>query len=260
MLPHPFRRRWRRRRRSVATVTRPLLISTLGGVLALLGQLATALAAEAPRQSPAAIEHAAESFLRQALAAEYEHFEVSARGVDSRLSLEACDDTLEAFIPHGRDAARASTVGVRCTGSVPWTVYVRMEIEAQAKVAVAARLLRRGTVLRAGDLRLAERDVRRMHSDWFTDSESLIGLEVQRTLREGSPIRSRDVDQPLLIRRNDRIRIQGGSGGRVSITARGRALEDGREGERIRAENIDSGREVEGWVIDRGTIQIGPRP
>lgn len=210
----------------------------------------------AESQSPEQVEKAAERFLHDKLAEEYKYVEVNAHGIDSRLKLDKCDGELEPFIPHGRDAIRASTVGVRCSGNVPWTVYVRMETKVSADVLVAARPLSRGAIIDNNDLRLARRDMSRARGSWYSSIDDVVGLEVQRSIRQGEPLTSRLLDEPILIKRGDRVTIKAGRGRALSITAHGQAKESGRKGERIRVENLDSGREVEGVVTGKGTIQV----
>lgn len=225
-------------------------------VILLLQPFTAPCALTAERQPPEQIEQAAENHLYGILASEHDHVEVTARGVDSRLNLSKCSGELEPFIPHGRDALRASTVGVSCAGEETWTVYVRMEIKISAAMVVAAHPLSRGTTLQGNDLNLAIRDVRRTHGNWYTNADEVIGLETLRNIRQGDPITSRTVDQPLLIGRGDRVTIQAGADRHISITTHGKAQEDGRKGETIRVENLDSGREIEAQVVGSGVVRV----
>ncbi|MBK1726928.1 flagellar basal body P-ring formation chaperone FlgA [Halorhodospira neutriphila] len=236
---------------------RPRAPSPRPCALLLLLLIGSAAAADRPRQSPEALEAAAEAFLEEALAEAYEEVEVTARGLDGRLSLRPCNAPLEAFIPHGRDPLRASTVGVRCTGEAPWTVYVRTEIEARSSVLVAARPLQRGARLRRSDVSAAMRDVRRIHGQWYTDPQEVVGQQVRRRLRQGEPLTASQLEAPVLVERGERVLIEAGRGAAIRITSRGRALDDGRQGERVRVENLDSGQEIEGRVIGEGRVRVG---
>ncbi len=219
--------------------------------------LAAASPAAAERQSPETIREAAEAFLTAELEDAFDEVRVEARGVDSRLNLDRCDGELQAFVPHGRSAQRASTVGVECSGDAPWTVYVRMEVEARAEMVVAQRSVRRGHRLSAGDLTLAPRDARRIRGDFYRDPERLIGQEARRGLREGQPVTGNDVQPPMLVQRGDRVDIVAGGNNSLRISGGGRALERGREGDRIRVENLDSGREIQAQVVDEGRVRVG---
>ncbi|MFP4647733.1 MAG: flagellar basal body P-ring formation chaperone FlgA [Halorhodospira sp.] len=230
------------RRRGVALLALLLLVAPL-----------PALGAS---QSPEAIQEAAERFLQEKLQGEYDEVSVTARGIDTRLNLTPCKGELEAFIPHGRPPQRTSTVGVRCDGEAPWTLYVRMEVELKTRMLVAERSLRRGSRLQADDVRLALRDARRVRGTFYRTPEAIAGLEMSRSVREGTVLTDRHVQPPLLIERGDRVTILAGNEGSIQISSRGRALERGREGDRVRVENLDSGREIEGQVTGDGTIRI----
>ncbi len=243
------------RRQGTASPLPEALSWPLCALLLLL--MGDAAAADRPRQSPEAIEAAAEAFLEEELDQKYEEVEVTARGLDSRLGLSPCKAPLEAFIPHGRDPLRASTVGVRCTGEAPWTVYVRTEIKARSSILVAARPLRRGARVSREDVSAALRDVRRIHGQWYTDPEEVVGQQVRLPLRQGEPLTASQLEAPLLVERGERVLLEAGGSAAIRITSRGRALDDGHQGERIRVENLDSGQEVEGRVIGEGRVRTG---
>ncbi len=194
--------------------------------------------------------------MRAELAGAFDQVSVNARGVDSRLNLQACDQGLEAFVPYGRTPQRASTVGVRCTGEQPWTIYVRMEVEAQTEMVVAARALSRGSRITRKDVRLAPRDAQRIRDAFYQKPERVVGQEVRRGLREGSAITGTDIQPPQLIDRGDQVVIRAGQGGSIEITSRGRALERGREGERVRVENLSSNNEIQGRVTGEGQVRV----
>ncbi len=219
--------------------------------------LACGAAADDAIQSTAAIEQTAERYLRAAL--EHTHggtVVVTASQVDPRLRLQACDAPLEGFLPPGRDPLRTTTVGVRCPGGAPWSLYIPVTVEIHSEVVVAARPLRRGTRVHADDLRLATREVSRNRHAWFTRVEEVLGLEVRRAVREGDILTVQAVVEPLLVRRGGEVIIEAGGNGGVHITGRGEALQDGREGDRIRVRNLDSGREIQGRVIAPNRIEV----
>lgn len=242
--------------RRVGRSARPSPAWRLAVVLLALTVLAPA-AAQASTQSPEAIRETAEVFLREALAGEYDEVEVEARGVDGRLKLRACDGELEGFIPRGRSPHQAGTVGVRCSGEAPWTVYVRMETTLKTEMVVAGRSLRRGQRLAAADLRTATRDARRVRGEFYRDAGDLVGQEVRRSLREGVAVTGNHVQPPTLVERNDRVTIAAGRGDAIQISSRGRALEHGQKGDRIRVENLDSGREIQARVVGEGQVRVG---
>jgi flagella basal body P-ring formation protein FlgA len=218
---------------------------------------ATPIALKAAHQQPEEVEKAAESFLSDILSRDYEHVEVKARGIDTRLNLAQCSGKLEPFIPHGRNPLRASTVGVSCNGAEPWTIYVRMDIEIETPVVVASRPISRGTILASNDVSMERRDIRRLYGNWFTKVSEVTGLEAQRSIRQGDPITSNAIDQPILVSRGNRVTIKAVVGSSISITTSGEAQEDGRKGDTIRVKNLESGTEIDARVVGPGVVRVG---
>ena len=77
--------------------------------------------------------------------------------LDPRLALARCEQPLEPFVPNGQRRLGNATIGVRCDGQRPWTLYVPVRITSSVNILTARRPLSRGTVLAADDLVTVER-------------------------------------------------------------------------------------------------------
>src|SRR3546814_18103996 len=73
------------------------------------------------------------------------------------------------------------------------------------------------------------------------DPEKIVGMSPRRVLIEGRPIRVGDVRPPILVPRGSIVTIMFSTGA-MTLTARGKAAEDGAEGDTIRVQNTKSGR------------------
>jgi flagella basal body P-ring formation protein FlgA len=181
--------------------------------------------------------------------------EVEVGRLDSRLKLDACDQPIEAFdSPNGLRNGRG-VIGVRCPGSTPWKLYVPVSIATLEDVVVARRPLVRGQALTAADLALEPIDTNRLHKAYFTRVEDVVGLRSKRAVSAGEPVYASQLKREQLVRRNSRVAIIANTGG-LLVTMSGKALADGGRGDRIRVENLDSGREVTGTVTGRGVIEV----
>ena len=60
-----------------------------------------------------------------AIARGYDDVMVSIRPLDSRLAPAMCDEPLQALPANTTRTLGAVSVGVRCNGTKPWTIYVR---------------------------------------------------------------------------------------------------------------------------------------
>ena len=72
----------------------------------------------------------------------------------------------------------------------------------------------------------------------------------------GAVLSADHVEQVPVIFRGDEVELVAASSG-IWVSARGVAVQDGSVGNRIRVRNRDSGRIVQGTVMDNGTVDMG---
>ena len=120
--------------------------------VALLSFGANAIAASQAWQPTEEIAAAAEKFLQGRIGKTASHTTVKAGALDSRHRLSLCSRPLEAFLRRGTEISARTIVGVRCSGTKPWKVYVPVNVVVTADVLVASRTLPRGHLIGAGDL------------------------------------------------------------------------------------------------------------
>jgi flagellar basal body P-ring formation protein FlgA len=76
------------------------------------------------------------------------------------------------------------------------------------------------------------------------------------TIYAGRPIRAADIGAPALVERNQIVPLVYAAGG-LQITAEGRALDRGGEGDVIRVMNLSSRVQVTGIVDETGAVRVG---
>lgn len=233
----------RRGRRVADAAARPL------AAVATLFICAVGTAAE--RQPLAAVERAAEAFV----AAGATGAEAKASPLDRRLNLPHCDRPLEAFLRPGARVQRRTVVGVRCSGSRPWKVYVPVSLAVSGQVLVLARPLPRGHVLTSADLETARRDLSRLPAGYATEPAAVVGQRLKQSLRAGAVITPGTLEARTLVRRGQSVTLLAGSEA-VRIRMGGKALMDGALNQRIRVENTSSGRTVEGIVRSAELVEV----
>lgn len=175
--------------------------------------------------------------------------------LDSRLRLAACRDGLEPFLPPGARRGASTTVGVRCRGPVAWKVFLTARVRIEAQLVTAVRALPRGTVLRAEDLRVEQRDTALAPSGAIGDPALAIGKRLRQPLLAGRPVTRSMLDILPVIRRGQRVTLLARTG-TLTVRMEGQALSDGRPGERIRVRNNSSQRIIEGVVVDSGLVMV----
>jgi len=122
----------------------------------------------------------------------------------------------------------------------------------QADVLLAARTLRAGTQIGAGDVILTSDPA---PPGAARAPEDAIGLETRVTLYAGRPIPLASLGPPALVERNQMVTLVFLSSG-LEIRADGRALERGAEGAAVRIMNLASRSTVTGTVIAAGTVSV----
>jgi flagella basal body P-ring formation protein FlgA len=224
---------------------------TLGSLL-----LVSATMAGVPEWQPNAdISATAEAYVRGMSGGAGGKTAVQAATLDPRHHLPRCDRDLSAFVRPGTRVQARTIVGVRCTGSKPWKVYIAVDVVTMATVYVARATLPKGHLLTAADLATDERDVSRMTGGYLTSPEALIGQRLKQQLTAGRIITPQVLQADNIIRRGQSVTLTATAGG-INVTMSGKSLMDGALNQRIRAENLSSGRVIEGIVRSREHVEI----
>lgn len=204
-------------------------------------------------QDTAEIETAARLYIKERVGGE--QTSVAANPLDPRIRLARCDKALEAFVRPGTRIRARTTVGVRCTGSRSWKVYVPVDLVETADVLIPKRALRRGQIIAADDLVADHRDVSRLHSGYFTRTEELIGQRVKATVSAGRVITPSMIEPDVVIQRGQTVTLSVANSA-VSIRMAGKAMQDGGLHQRIKVKNLNSGRIIEGFVRSPENVEV----
>ena len=111
---------------------------------------------------------------------------------------------------------------------------------------------------------ITERDVKwvsvrrdRLPRGTITDINELIGMAAKRSLRPGIPVQASAVQKPILVPKGSLVTIFL-KARRMTLTAQGKALEDGSDGDTIRITNTQSDKVIEAEVTGAGRAQVLP--
>lgn len=137
----------------------------------------------------------------------------------------------------------------------PYIVPVTGHISIKRNVPILARRLEAGTTISANDLDWIQVPEERITADVVTEMDQLVGRELRRDTSEGQILRSHDVVPPRLVQRGSLV-VMKIETPYITVTAQGKAQQDGAEGEVVRVVNTQSNRVVEGVVTGPGIIEI----
>jgi flagella basal body P-ring formation protein FlgA len=131
-------------------------------------------------------------------------------------------------------------------------MLVLLATPALADSLVATRVIRAQTLLAPADMTLVAAEI----PGALGLIEEAIGQEARVTLYPGRAIRAADIGPPALVDRNQVILLVYNAGG-LGITAEGRAMERGGEGDVIKVMNLASRQMIVGRVAKDGAIHVG---
>lgn len=213
-------------------------------------------AAEEAIQPLDAIRQRASEFLASQHRNRAQPPDIQLKELDPRLRLPKCAVALEAFLPGGAKPFGATSVGVRCRGARPWTVYQRAHVRVFEQVLVASRFLAKGTVLSPADLQAERRELSTL-TEYATTSENLLGKQLRRALPAGAVVVPQAVKGVPLIRQGETVTLVLRQGG-MEVRSSGIALGDAELGQRLRVRNESSKRVVEGTATASRHVEVGP--
>lgn len=182
-------------------------------------------------------------------------FKVEVGALDARLHLAPCDAKLTTFMPPGARTLGNTTVGVQCSGTRPWSLYVPVSIKMFGEAVVAVRPLAGGTALTPQDVHMAQVELGTASAGALTDPQQVAGKVLRRPLLADAVVTADSLEEPRMVRRDERVTLVAEGSG-IEVRMMGQALADGVLGELIKVRNLGSKRVVEGTVLSAGLIRV----
>ncbi|WP_035568671.1 flagellar basal body P-ring formation chaperone FlgA [Caballeronia sordidicola] len=167
--------------------------------------------------------------------------------------LAACS-TLEPFLPAGSRIWGRTTVGVRCSGERPWTLYLQARVAVMATYYTAARAVAPGEVLTAADLIPRDGDLTAMPQAIVTDPSQAVGAVTLSRLAPGLPLRTDMLRGAGAVVIGQSVHVVT-SGAGFSISAEGSAMNNAAPGQQVRVKTA-GGQIISGVVKDGSTVEI----
>ncbi|HEX6979216.1 MAG TPA: flagellar basal body P-ring formation chaperone FlgA [Alphaproteobacteria bacterium] len=162
--------------------------------------------------------------------------------IDATPSVEVRDLSLD---PQGGRFTAMLVVG----GDHPAARHLMVSgrVHATVRVPVLRRTIDAGDIINKGDIEWIRVRESRIGGDTITDPARLIGTTPRRRLKAGELIREGETRPPVVVDRNSTVTILL-QVGNMTLTAQGRATEDGAKGDVIRVVNLQSKRTIEATV------------
>jgi len=207
-------------------------------------------------QSPKVLQQIALDYLTLQTTQSYgPDTEITLSPLDRRLRLTQCSTTPSAFLPTGAKLQGKLSVGLRCNGEKPWTIYTSAHIKNFANIIAAARPLSRGTEISQADLITIRQDLSQLRSGYFRKKNNLIGKILKRSMSSRQAFSANSVKPKLLVHRGDEVTILA-STGELRVRMKGQALQDAARGDLVKVRNKQSKRIIQGTVVNFGIVSV----
>jgi flagella basal body P-ring formation protein FlgA len=175
--------------------------------------------------------------------------------VQPRLQLPRCEDTIRTARAPGIQVPGRVLIELRCDGHAPWHLYVPAKIVGTTSVVLAAHSLVVGTVLTAKDVTVEQRDIVGLPPGYLDDAGIALGLTAARAIAGGAILTNQQLLGAQAVQRGQMVTLLADAGG-ISVRMAGRALSDGLINQRIKVENLSSGKIVEGIARSPQVVEI----
>ncbi len=135
------------------------------------------------------------------------------------------------------------------------TIQVSGHVEHTMPVPMLKKAMRTGDIIRADDIEWKDMPVHAVDAGNLIDADKLIGKTPRHMVMADQPVRDTDLAEPMLVNRGQSVTILYAKGP-ITVTAKGRAMEDGARGATIRVVNSTSSRPIDARVSDDGMVTV----
>jgi flagella basal body P-ring formation protein FlgA len=228
----------------------------------LLTVLCAGVRAQTPMQAPegvqslASIRAAAEKAVRGVIDAGIAGVTLETTSLDPRLRLAACPAKLETFANAPRGNQSRVIARVSCAQPA-WTLNVPVEMRRRHSVLVLKRAVGRGETLRATDVLVQTRELPGLGSPFVASVDQLAGRLTRRPIPDGAALTADALSVALLIKRGQQVTLVAQSNG-FEVRAPGRAMADAGADQRVRVQNLNSLKVIEGMADKDGIVRVSP--
>ena len=230
---------------------KPLLIAVL--IVAMLPGFAWGNIATTQKQDLGALRQKAEAFLLTQSQGYPGKVEIQVGGIDPRLQLASCASP-EVFLPTGSRAWGKTSIGIRCTASASWTIYVQANVSVMGQYLISTAPLAQGHVVSDEDLMAANGDLTRLPPGIFTEASQAVGRTVGMSLMAGAVLRQDMLKTPMAIQRGQTVLVTSHGQG-FSVSAEGKAMGSAGEGQIVQVK-VASGELVSGVARPGGQVEV----
>lgn len=148
-----------------------------------------------------------------------------------------------------------ATVAAPSASKPAFEMVISGSVERLVSVPVLRDSLKNGDIIGQTDvdfIKLPQKDVQR---DFILKAETLNGMTPRRMVMSGKPIRDLDLENPQIVTRGAQVTLVYKEGP-MTLSARGKSMQNGARGDMVRVINLNSNRSLEGIVSAENEITV----
>jgi flagella basal body P-ring formation protein FlgA len=196
---------------------------------------------------------------------------LAAKGVDTHSELELSNHFLQLHVPADTIATVKVEEAIFDSRSQRFTAIlavpsgkggmkrtqVRGRLFTTTEVPVLNRRVLIGEVITAKDIQWVKVRSSRLQTNVIVNESDLVGYTPKRGLRAGDPVLASAVQRPILVPKGSSVTMTLRTP-QMLLTAQGKALEDGANGDVVRVRNPRSKTVIEAEVVGEGRVAVRP--
>jgi flagella basal body P-ring formation protein FlgA len=145
---------------------------------------------------------------------------------------------------------------IAATGEDGERLRVTGRLRHLVELPVLNRIIAPGETIAARDIDRVTLASDRINQAFVADPAELVGKTPRRAIRPAEPVRAADVAVPVVVKKGELVTVTLQTAA-LTLTAQGKALEDGGKGAAIRVANTKSGRVLDAVVTGSNAVAVG---
>jgi len=232
------------------------LVVCLLAVISWLSLFALSLGATEKQQiSFAQITQVAQSYLQKTIPLQDINLQLKSKLPDQLVPQGKIELKVKPLNSRKGGGHRAVPVQILVDGKIYRTLILSFNVQILQEVVVLVQPLKKGETISGAKVVLQRVDVSRLHSSPYQGIEQVMGSRATRYLKANTILTKKDLEEIPLVLKGKPVTIQAKIG-LVEIAVLGKALADGRRGELIQVQNLDSGKKLLVRVVGSALTEI----
>ncbi len=178
-------------------------------------------------------------------------------GFEGDLKIPAGETSYDVIAPNQWEGWGRTNLAliIRVNGQVVKNISIPVDVAALTDMVVATHPLERGTVIGNDDVAIQKRDIASAPGKICRSLSEAIGKRVRIAMRGNLPVRTDFLEKVPLVKFGQLVTIIAENDA-MKITATGKALNTGGEGDVVMVRNLSSNKDIPAMVVGTDTVKV----